>query len=246
MAIRRDSRVESGDLSDERMIMAAQARKTNWFAIWISIGVVIALVAVGVLVVWLNQQQGADSAAPDGSIVEEQTGAIMIGDGPDEVEIWFDFYCPHCQDFEEVYGPRVQELVDDDAITLRLMPVALSGLNAASGTEFSERSGSALYCVADAAPDSVLPFFTELFALKPSGAGLTDEELTALAEDVGAADAADCIADGTYRQFTVDQAQELPTDPQSGGAGTPTLVVNGEYVQITGDVDADIVSRLNG
>ncbi|WP_194420123.1 DsbA family protein [Microbacterium abyssi] len=226
--------------------MAAQARKTNWFAIWISIGVVIALVAVGVLVVWLNQQQGADSAAPGGSIVEEQTGAILIGDGPDEVEIWFDFYCPHCQDFEDVYGPGIQDLVDDGAITLRLQPVALAGLNAASGTEFSERSGGALYCVADAAPDAAHSFFTQLFAMKPSGAGLTDDELSALAADVGASDAADCIADGTYRQFAVDQAQQLPTDPQSGGAGTPTLVVNGEYVAITGDVDADIVDRLNG
>lgn len=70
--------------------------------------------------------------------------------------------------------------------TLQLQPVALSGLNAASGTEFSERSGSALYCVADKAPEATMPFFQQLFAMKPTGPGLTDEELSWLAADVGA------------------------------------------------------------
>ncbi|CAH0127358.1 thioredoxin domain-containing protein [Microbacterium sp. Bi121] len=226
--------------------MAAESRRPNWFAVWISIGVVIALVVAGILVVVLNQRKGTEALAPGGAIVDQQTGAITIGDGPDDVELWFDFACPHCQDFEELYGPSIQDLVDDGAISLRLQPVALSGLNAASGTQFSERSGSALYCVADAAPDAAYPFFTKLFAMKPSGPGVPDDELTSLAAEVGGADAAECIADGTYRQFTVDQAQQLPQNPQTGGAGTPTLVVNGEYVAVTGDVGADIVSRLNG
>ncbi|MCC2029533.1 hypothetical protein KEC56_08375 [Microbacterium sp. YMB-B2] len=122
----------------------------------------------------------------------------------------------------------------------------MSSLNAASGTEFSERSAGALYCVAESAPDAALAFFSELFAMRPGGQGLCDAELAASADDVSAADAAGCIADGTHRQFTVDQAQQLPTNPQTGGAGTPTLVVNGEYVAITGDVDADLLSRLGG
>lgn len=227
------------------MTMTTASRITNWFAIWVSAGVVIALLVAGGLVVWLNQHNGADATAPDGVTVDEQTGAIEIGDGPDEVEIWFDFYCPHCHDFEDIYGPGIRDLVGEGAITLHLQPVALSGLNSASGTEFSERAGGALYCVADTTPDSAFVFFTELFAMKPSGPGLADDELSSLAADVGAADAADCIADGTYREFAVDQSQQLPQNPQ-GSAGTPSLVVNGEYVTITGDVDADILSRLEG
>lgn len=226
--------------------MATTTRSTNWFAVWVSVAVVIALLVAGSLVVWLNQQNGSDGPAPDGAIVEEQSGAVLIGDGPDEVEVWFDFYCPHCQDFEDVYGPDIQDLVDEGAITLRLQPVALSGLNAASGTAFSERSAGALYCVAEAAPDSAFAFFTALFAKKPSGQGLTDDELSGLAADVGAADAAECIAEGAHRQFTVDQAERLPTNPLDGRAATPTLVVNGEFIGLTGDVDADINSRLNG
>ena len=226
--------------------MAVAKRNTNWFAVWISMAVVVVLVVLGGLIVFLNAQATAPGATPDSEIVDPESGAITIGDGADDVAIWFDFYCPHCQDFEELYGPDIQTMVDDGDITLQLHPVALSGLNAASGTEFSERSGSALYCVASTAPDATLPFFQQLFAEKPAGAGLTDEELSSLAANAGAADAAECIADGTYRDFVVDQAGSLPEDPASGGAGTPTLVVNGEYVPITGNVDTDIRDNLNG
>lgn len=84
------------------------------------------------------------------------------------------------------------EAVEGD-ISVQLHPVALSGLNGASGTDFSERSASALYCVASRS--------------------------------------------GTNRRRTVFTC---------GGAGTPTLVVDGEYIPIAGDVDADIIDRLNG
>lgn len=224
--------------------MATSAQKTNWFAVWTSIGVVIALLIVGWFVISSNQQS-TDSTAPTGAVIDSDTGAITIGEGPDDVAVWFDFYCPHCQDFEDVYGPTLAGLVDDGAIALHLYPVALSGLNAASGTEFSERSAGALYCVASDAPEATSPFFTQLFAQKPSGPGLTDQELSSLAAEAGADDAVDCIANGTHRQFAVDQAAALPASPE-GGAGTPTLLVNGEYVTITGDVEADIVTRLQG
>lgn len=224
--------------------MTAPQRSTNWFAIWISVAVVVVLIALAGVIVFLNHRSSSDGATPDGDIVDVETGAIAIGDGPTEVAVWFDFSCPHCQDFEDVYGPEIQDMVDAGDISLYLQPVALAGLNAASGTEFSERSGGALYCVAGTGADAALSFFQQLFALKPTGPGLTDEELSSLAADAGAPDAAACIAEGTYRGFVVDQAAEIPENPERGGAGTPTLTVDGEYVTITGDVDADIRSRL--
>lgn len=224
--------------------MTAAMRNTNWFAVWISTAVVVVLVVLGGLIVFLNSQATAPDAVPESDIVDSETGGIFIGDGPDEVAIWFDFYCPHCQDFEDVYGPSISSLVENGDISLQLHPVALSGLNAASGTEFSERSGSALHCVASTAPDATMSFFQQLFAEKPAGKGLSDDQLSSLAADVGAGDAAECIGDGTHREFVVDQVKKLPANPESGGAGTPTLIVNGEYVPITGDVDTDILNRL--
>ncbi|MBD7958292.1 thioredoxin domain-containing protein [Microbacterium sp. Sa4CUA7] len=223
--------------------MAAAGNKTNWFAVWVSAAVVVVLVGVGALVWWMNSAATSPAAAPTGSSIEADTGAIVVGDGPDEVEIWMDFYCPHCQDFEDLYGPTISELVESDAITLRVQPVALSGLNAASGTRFSERAASAMYCVAEESGQAAYDFMTAVFATHPTGEGLTNDELAQFAADAGAPDAAECIADEEYGAFALSQAQKLPKNAE-GAAGTPSLVVNGEYVTITGDVAADLTSRL--
>ena len=54
----------------------AQARKTNWFAIWVSIAVVVALVLVGALVVWMNNTANAPGPRPESAGINSETGAI--------------------------------------------------------------------------------------------------------------------------------------------------------------------------
>ena len=63
--------------------------------------------------------------------------------------------------------------------------------------------------------------------------------------DAGAGDIASCVADGTYISFVEAQTQQIPENPATGGAGTPTVVLNGEYIALTGDPQADLVARLN-
>lgn len=224
--------------------MATTANKTNWFAIWVSVAVVVVLALVIGLVVWMNNSAGAPAARPDSAGINQATGAIAVGEGANEVDVFFDFYCPHCQDFEAAYGPTIEEELEAGSITLNLHPVALSGLNAASGTDFSKRSANALYCVADDEPTAAFPFYTALFATNPTGAGQTDDELIAMAEEAGAAGAADCITDRPWDDLVAEQTSNIPANPDTGSAGTPTLVINGDFVALTGDPAADITARL--
>lgn len=223
--------------------MAAAAGK-NWFAIWVSVAVAVVVVVVVVVVVALNTAASGSGAAPEGANIDSETGAITVSEGGTDVDVWFDFYCPHCQEFEAAYGPTITDLVEQGDIGLSMVPVALQGLNSASGTAFSERSANAAYCVAVDNPDAVYPFITDVFALFPSGEGLTDEQLTTMAEDAGASGAASCIADGTYNKFVLANAQNLPPNPETGSAGTPTLIVDGEYVPVTNNPQADLVDRV--
>lgn len=209
-------------------------------AIVISVAVLLLLVLLGLSVVWLNSQN-APTANNDPA--EVSSGVLTVGDGTTEVEVWFDYACPHCQQFEVVYGDAVGELVDEGEITLRLNPVALPSLNAASGTEFSARAGGALLCVAEESATAALAFHESLFALRPSGPGLDDDELIALADDAGAPGAADCIAASAHAATVVSHTERLPRDAD-GRAGTPTLVIDGEYISLTGSVQADILDRV--
>jgi protein-disulfide isomerase len=224
--------------------MATAKPKTNWFAIWISVGVVVAIVVVAGVVIWMNNTANAPAARPDGAGISQETGGIGVGTGETEIDLFFDFYCPHCQDFEDVYGPVITDELDAGSITLNLHPVALSGLNAASGTDFSKRASNALYCVADDEPSAAYPFFTSLFAEHPKGQGLSDDELIALAETAGSTGAAACITDRTWDDLVQEQTRSIPADPATGSAGTPTVIIGGEYVAVTGDPQADILDRI--
>lgn len=218
--------------------------RTNWFAIWVTTVAVAAVLAVTVLVVWMNNSTSTPQAAPQAAMVDGDTGAIMVGTGAADVEVYFDFYCPHCQQFEQVYGPAISGHLDRGDITLHMHPVALGTLNAASGTDFSQRSASALYCVAETSPEAAHPFMEAVFDAAPTGPGLTDKELIELASDVGATDITSCVTDRSYVDFVDAQTGSLPENPDTGSVGTPALLVNGEYVVLTGDPDADITGRI--
>lgn len=207
--------------------MAAAAKSnTNWFAVGISIAVVVVLVGLGALVVVLNNQASAPGTAPQSAIVDEETGAIRFGEGDTEIDVFSDFMCPICGDFEGQYGEQLQEAAANDEITLNLHPISILD-RFSQNTEFSTRAAASVYCVAAESPDATLDYFNLLFASQPAenSTGLTDDELAALAEQAGASDVADCIADGTYHRFVTSQTKDHDIE------GTPTIEIDGERIE---------------
>ncbi|MBQ3359670.1 DsbA family protein [Microbacterium sp. 22179] len=214
--------------------MAAAKSNTNWFAIGVSAAVVVVLVVLGGLVVFLNNQATAPGVAPEGGNVNQETGAISFGGGDDEIDVFVDFMCPICGDFEDAYGEQLQSAAASDDITLNIHPISILD-RYSQNTKYSTRAAGAAYCVAENAPDSFLDFFNFMFSNQPeeNTAGYTDEELASYAEQVGAGAAADCIADGTYMNFVRDQTNQHEIQ------GTPTVEINGERIE-----NADIQSRF--
>lgn len=217
-------------------------KKTNWFAIWISVAAVVVVVGVAGLVVWMNSVSAEPAPAPAASNVNPDTGAVTFGDGPNTVDTYIDFMCPYCGQFEEAEGETIQDLVASGDITLNVHPVAILD-RLSQGTEYSSRSAGAFYAVAAADPANAYAFLQALYANQPAEntAGLTNEDLVALAKDAGVemTDALEqSILSDEYKAFA--QQQSLP----DGSTGTPTLLVNGEVVRVSYNAEADIVSRL--
>jgi protein-disulfide isomerase len=230
--------------------MAAAARKTNWFAIGVSIAVVVVLVVVGI-VVWLGNSAATSAGdPPKSSAVNSETGAIAVGDGPKTVDTYVDFMCPICNQFEQTYGETLQQLSSDGTITLNIHPISILDRQS-QGTEYSTRSASAAYCVADDDPANVLTFLQTLYANQPSegSTGLTDDQLVQYATQSGASDAvASCITDGTYKKYVTAKTRDTPVQPGASGIATPTIVVDGTVLSnqqdLTGNPQTDIVDRL--
>jgi len=211
--------------------MAATARKVNWFAIWVSIAVVVALVAVAFLVVTLNNSVDDPGEAPQAANVDFETGAILVGDGENTFDTYIDFMCPVCNDFEQAYGPEIEKLVDDGTITLGIHPISILD-RASQGTEYSTRAANAMYCVAVEDGEAAVPFMQAMYANQPAegSTGLTDDEILEIAAAVGVDGIDDCVTSGKYSQFVADMTEKTPVQPGAAGIGTPTIVVNGEVI----------------
>lgn len=216
--------------------MAQAARKTNWFAIWVTVGVVVALALVVVLVVTLNNAATpkplpTEVNTPSASNIDSETGAILVGDGEDRLDTYVDFMCPVCNQFEQVYGAEIEGMVDDGSITLGIHPISILDKQS-SGTQYSTRSANAAYCVAVEDADASLPFLQAMFENQPSegSKGLTNSEILDIASGVGVTGIDSCVNDGTYAGFVSAMTEETPIQPGSQGIGTPTIAVNGEVI----------------
>ncbi|MEV7619906.1 thioredoxin domain-containing protein [Microbacterium sp. NPDC089321] len=218
--------------------MAHAQSKPNWFAIGISIAVVVVLVALGAVVVWLNNQATDAGPAPKGDIVNSETGAITFGEGEDVVSTYIDFMCPACNAFEQAYGQQLQEAAASDDITLEIHPIAILD-HLSQGTNYSSRAAAAMYCVAESDSDKALEFLNTLFANQPAegSTGLTDDQLKQIAEQVGADKAASCIDDGTYLKYGAAQAKAHEIK------GTPTVEINGKRLDIK-DINTELPKVL--
>jgi protein-disulfide isomerase len=216
--------------------MAQAARKRNWFAIWVTVGVVVALALVAVLVVTLNNAAApkplpTEVNTPSASNIDSETGAIIVGDGEDTLDTFVDFMCPVCNQFEQVYGAEIEGLVDDGSITLGIHPISILDRQS-SGTQFSTRAANAAYCVAIADADASLPFLQAMFENQPAegSKGLTNKEILDIASGVGVTGIDSCVNDGTYAGYITEMTAKTPLQPGSQGIGTPTIVVNGEVI----------------
>lgn len=222
---------------------ASSAKKNNSFAIWISIIAVVVVAALVVLVIWMNQALAGPGTTPNAAVVNQQTGAIQVGEGPDKVELWYDYNCPHCQDFEAANSQTIGDLVTDGSINYLIYPVSI--MDRASTTQFSTRAANATYCVADADNTKTLQFIEGVFSNISTQDGLSNEEIISVANGLGVTGIEECVNSGTYNTFVKNvTTKTIPFNEATGSSGTPTLIINGEIVEIVLNPQADILNRL--
>ena len=213
--------------------MAATARKTNWFAIWVSVAVVVVLVGVGALVVWMNNSSSTPDpvVTPKAAVINSETGAIAVGDGENTMDTYIDFMCPVCNQFEQVYGEAISGLVSDGTITLNIHPISILDRQS-QGTEYSTRAANAMYCVAAADGTAAVPFMQAMFANQPDegSTGLTNEQILSIAELAGVTGIDSCVNDGEYSAYVTAMTDKTPIAPGAAGIGTPTIAINGEVI----------------
>jgi protein-disulfide isomerase len=149
---------------------------------------------------------------------------VVIGSGPVQVDVFIDFLCPFCREFEQAAESDLAALVSEGQARLAYHP--MNFLDEASSTNYSTRAAAASGCAAD--QGRFLQYAHELFAHQPpeGGAGLSDAALAGLGAAAGLDQAAltACLAQGTYLEWP---AYVTARAAAAGVTATPTVLVAG-------------------
>jgi protein-disulfide isomerase len=225
---------QARERANARRIVEQQraAERRRKVTLWTTIGVVLVLVISGLVGygVMAGQQKTNASKLTTPSAAVDSGTAFAVGTGPVTIDLYEDFMCPICHEFENASGATIKQLVAQNKVTVRYHPVAI--LDASSnGTQYSTRAAGAAAAAAEGG--KFIAYHDILYANQPQEGsdGLTNAQLIDLGKQVGLTSAsfADAVNNKTYDAWA-DKATE--TFSQRGYSGTPTVVVAGK--QVTG------------
>ena len=212
-------------------LAARRRREGERRVLLISLACVVGLVAVGGVGVGIQSKRAKTSAplalpktatVADGIVLGESTAKVRL-------DIYEDFQCPACKQFESAAGSVVQKAIADG--TAKVHYHVISFLDRySSGTRYSSRSASAAYCASDEGKFKEL--HDTLYQNQPeeNGNGLTSAKIVELGKQAGLTDTtfAQCVTSEKYRTFVTAVTDQSSKD---GVNATPTVKVNGKQVQ---------------
>ena len=213
-------------LAEERRRQAERQKRLRAIMITLGAIVVIAVVVVAFVAIQSNKDkpvgyQGALaplSREADGSVVMAKAGV----NGP-VLEVFEDFQCPACKNFEETNGDTVKKLAADGKVKVIFRPFRLFQQEPLKSN--SQRAANAAEC---APADKWVTFHDLVYKNQPAegSQGFSNKDLIKWGKEAGINDAAfeKCV-NGGEKNSVVDQATRYATS--AGVQGTPTLNLNG-------------------
>jgi protein-disulfide isomerase len=224
----------------------ARQRRTN-LLIGGGLLVVIALIIGGVVFASNQNKDSTNSAslppvdpnAPLPKTVLPASSPLAYGfplgeaaDTKSVVQVWEDFQCPICGDFEQAQGAQMQKLAAEGKIYLVYRPASFLDKNLPESNLSSARATAAWGCAIDGGVG--IEYHNTVFANQPvkEGDGFTDAQLLDFGKQAGLTGAAydtfaSCVDKTTYFGWTANSAGAF-TD--AGIPGTPNVILDGTEI----------------
>ena len=200
------------------------------------VAVVVLLVAGGAFAVTQSNKtdvNASDSSLPKGAVaggkgINPYPGVAKAG--VPTVDIYEDFQCPICNEFEKNNGAQVMSLAKSGKIKLNYH--VLSFLDNNLKNDGSHLSANGAFCAADAGEFE--GYHTANFAGQPQqeGQGYTEKQIKDFGAEAGITGAAKttfdkCVSTKKYDSYT-DATQERANKDNING--TPTFVIDGKVI----------------
>ncbi|MEP7191668.1 MAG: thioredoxin domain-containing protein [Actinomycetota bacterium] len=203
------------------------------------LAIVVVLAVVVAIVIGNNSKSGSNTAqsVPSG-VVGGTGGGILVDPAAADakvptVDVYADFQCPICGQFEESFGSTLTEMAK--AAQVKYVVHMMTFLDTNLGNDSSKRATNAAACAADAGKFG--EYHSAVFAAQPAkeGDGYTDAQLTEFAKTAGITGPAlttwqQCTTSGQHDQYVTDVAD---ASGRAGVTGTPTVFLNGKDITKT-------------
>jgi protein-disulfide isomerase len=260
-----------------RALREAQSKKTKRNKIVVqtslAVGVIGVIALVTVLIVSSLRPPGPGPAnmQSDGikigeGLIAERTPALLPDqlpvpseenpDGIPAINIFVDYSCPACAQFEIVYGDLLRTWAENGTATVEYHILSFRDAQTA-GTRYATRAANSAACVAEFSPDTFFTYNDILLRsqpVPPESYELSDDQMFQFVTIAGAENLAQietCIADETFANWVSQAtARSMSTGPVPVRnsevrlvVGTPTVLVNGkEYRPENGDLASFVAS----
>ena len=195
------------------------------FTKYLVIGVVVAVLAIMVIPTVLSKTKPVSQAIPasvsstDGYAISFNTDLKNVP----VVDVYEDFQCPICQQFESLNGQYISSLVKDKKATVKFHILSFLG-------QESVRAANAGACAND--EDKFLDYHLGMYANQPAtenSGTWTNDRIIGIAEASGikSDSFSSCVKDGKYLGWVSKVAE---AGSKSGVNSTPTIFVNGKEI----------------
>jgi len=215
---------------ERRAQAAAQARRDKLFRGGLIALVLVLVVGIGLAVVFTRKTTAVTSGARPAGVTAD--GGIPTGTATKPVvDLYEDFQCPVCKEYETAIGTDVQGAATSGKA--KVVYHILSFLDGNLNNDSSARSANAAGCAQD--QGTFLAFHNEVYKNQPAteGAGYTDEQLVAFGKTAGVPDMTKftaCVKNQTFKDWVVSVQAAGNAVPVTG---TPTFIVDGVKVDFS-------------
>ena len=209
------------------------------------VGVIVGMVVGVVAIVMTVAGCGNSSSTVDLNYPAKLVGASVVAGKPakNTVDVYEDLLCPYCGRLETRDGDKISQAIGSGDVQVVYHPVAILNRNT-TPTGYSLRAANAVLC---SAVDGFFPgYHRKLYAEQPaeSSAGLTNAELIAKAQDLlGKAPSpafVSCVNSSKFSKAITTETLKIGSNatlraPGEHGFGTPTVMVNNKFADVSDD-----------
>ena len=229
MAKGSDSNVTKAQRMVRQQVADERKRRARILVTVAAVAVLVIAIIVGLSVYRTSRPPAVVIPAGASDVGGAKSGLVAAGNGPVKVEVYFDFLCPFCKQFEATVTPTLDQMVSAGKITLIWHPLGFLDSHS-KPTGYSTHSAASAGCASDAA--KLKPYGEALFAAQPpeGGPGLSDDQLIDIAGNAGIINPAfaACVRDGKDAPWVTQLTNQAV---ERGVTATPTVLVNGKVVQ---------------